>query len=93
MDDIAQKPIEGVSMTYTFDQANAEAPTTHTTQYRLTITLDPPKLTPEDQQKLRNAYSATQAQAETPDRPRMARGNLAWRQGGDGTSNPDLLSA
>jgi hypothetical protein len=30
---IQQKPIEGVSMTYTFDKANAAAPTTHTTQY------------------------------------------------------------
>ena len=28
-----QKPIEGVSMAYTFDQANAEAPSTRTTQY------------------------------------------------------------
>jgi arylsulfatase len=30
---IAQKPIEGVSMAYTFDQANANAPSTRTTQY------------------------------------------------------------
>ncbi len=30
---IAQKPIEGVSMAYTFDKANANAPTTHRTQY------------------------------------------------------------
>jgi arylsulfatase A-like enzyme len=30
---IAQKPIEGVSMTYTFDKANADAPSTRTTQY------------------------------------------------------------
>jgi arylsulfatase A-like enzyme len=30
---IAQKPIEGVSMAYTFDQANAGAPSTHRTQY------------------------------------------------------------
>ncbi|MEW4488937.1 arylsulfatase [Thalassoglobus sp. JC818] len=30
---IAQKPIEGVSMTYTFDKKNADAPTTHDTQY------------------------------------------------------------
>ena len=30
---IAQKPIEGVSMTYTFDKANANAPSTRTTQY------------------------------------------------------------
>jgi arylsulfatase len=30
---IAQKPIEGVSMAYTFDKANANAPSTHTTQY------------------------------------------------------------
>ncbi|WDZ80466.1 arylsulfatase (plasmid) [Ensifer adhaerens] len=30
---ITQEPIEGVSMAYTWDKANAEAPTTHTTQY------------------------------------------------------------
>jgi hypothetical protein len=30
---IAQKPIEGVSMTYTFDKANANAPSTHSAQY------------------------------------------------------------
>jgi arylsulfatase len=30
---IAQRPIEGVSMAYTFDQANANAPSTRTTQY------------------------------------------------------------
>ncbi|MCA1407256.1 sulfatase-like hydrolase/transferase [Ensifer sp. IC3342] len=30
---IAQKPIEGVSMAYTFDKANADAPSTHQTQY------------------------------------------------------------
>jgi arylsulfatase A-like enzyme len=30
---IPQKPIEGVSMVYTFDKANANAPTTHHTQY------------------------------------------------------------
>lgn len=30
---IAQKPIEGVSMAYTFDNANASAPSRHTTQY------------------------------------------------------------
>ena len=30
---IAQKPIEGVSMAYTFDKANADAPSRHTTQY------------------------------------------------------------
>ncbi len=30
---IAQKPIEGVSMAYTFDKANANAPSTHHTQY------------------------------------------------------------
>jgi hypothetical protein len=30
---IPQKPIEGVSMAYTFDEANAKAPSTHTTQY------------------------------------------------------------
>ena len=33
VDGIAQKPIEGVSMAYTFDKANADAPSTHTTQY------------------------------------------------------------
>jgi arylsulfatase len=33
VDGIAQKPIEGVSMAYTFDQANADAPSTHHTQY------------------------------------------------------------
>jgi arylsulfatase len=30
---ITQKPIEGVSMAYTFDQANAKAPSTRKTQY------------------------------------------------------------
>ena len=30
---IAQKPIEGVSMAYTLDKANANAPSTRTTQY------------------------------------------------------------
>ena len=30
---IKQKPIEGVSMAYTFDQANANAPSKHETQY------------------------------------------------------------
>jgi len=30
---IKQKPIEGVSMAYTFDKANANAPSRHTTQY------------------------------------------------------------
>ncbi|KHK02312.1 arylsulfatase [Desulfovibrio sp. TomC] len=30
---IEQRPIEGVSMAYTWDQANAKAPTRHTTQY------------------------------------------------------------
>jgi hypothetical protein len=30
---IKQKPIEGVSMAYTWDKANADAPTRHTTQY------------------------------------------------------------
>ena len=30
---IAQKPIEGVSLAYTFDKANAAAPTKHETQY------------------------------------------------------------
>ncbi|MCX5513723.1 arylsulfatase [Kaistia algarum] len=33
VDGIAQKPIEGVSMTYTFDKKNADAPTTHPVQY------------------------------------------------------------
>ncbi len=33
VDGIAQKPIEGVSMAYTFDAANANAATTHKTQY------------------------------------------------------------
>jgi len=33
VDGIAQKPIEGVSMAYTFDKANANAPSTHRTQY------------------------------------------------------------
>jgi arylsulfatase A-like enzyme len=33
VDGIAQKPIEGVSMVYTFDKANANAPSTHRTQY------------------------------------------------------------
>jgi arylsulfatase A-like enzyme len=33
VDGIAQKPIEGVSMAYTFDKANASAPSTHQTQY------------------------------------------------------------
>ena len=33
VDGIAQKPIEGVSMAYTWDKANANAPTTHRTQY------------------------------------------------------------
>ena len=33
VDGIGQKPIEGVSMAYTFDKANAEAPTPHKTQY------------------------------------------------------------
>jgi arylsulfatase A-like enzyme len=30
---VSQKPIEGVSMAYTFDKANASAPSTRTTQY------------------------------------------------------------
>ena len=30
---IKQKPIEGVSMAYTFDKANADAPSTRKTQY------------------------------------------------------------
>jgi arylsulfatase A-like enzyme len=33
VDGIKQKPIEGVSMAYTFDQANANAPSKRTTQY------------------------------------------------------------
>ncbi len=33
VDGIAQKPIEGTSLAYTWDKANAEAPTRHTTQY------------------------------------------------------------
>jgi arylsulfatase len=33
VDGIAQKPIEGVSMAYTFDKGHANAPTTHQTQY------------------------------------------------------------
>ena len=33
IDGIAQRPIEGVSMVYTWDKANANAPTRHTTQY------------------------------------------------------------
>jgi arylsulfatase A-like enzyme len=33
VDGVAQKPIEGVSMAYTWDKANAEAPSTRTTQY------------------------------------------------------------
>jgi len=33
VDGIKQKPIEGVSMMYTFKKANAAAPTTHRTQY------------------------------------------------------------
>ena len=33
VDGIAQKPIEGVSLAYTFDKANANAPSTHQTQY------------------------------------------------------------
>ncbi len=33
VDGIAQRPIEGTSMAYTWDKANANAPTRHTTQY------------------------------------------------------------
>jgi arylsulfatase len=33
VDGITQKPIEGVSLAYTFDKANADAPSTHATQY------------------------------------------------------------
>jgi arylsulfatase len=33
MNGVHQKPIEGLSLAYTFDRENAEAPSTHTTQY------------------------------------------------------------
>jgi arylsulfatase len=33
VDGVGQKPIEGVSLAYTFDKANANAPSTHRTQY------------------------------------------------------------
>lgn len=33
IDGVAQKPIEGVSMAYTFDREHADAPSTHVTQY------------------------------------------------------------
>ena len=33
VDGIQQKPMEGVSMAYTFDKANANAPSTRKTQY------------------------------------------------------------
>jgi arylsulfatase len=33
VDGVGQKPIEGVSMAYTFDKANADAPSRHRTQY------------------------------------------------------------
>jgi arylsulfatase A-like enzyme len=33
VDGIGQKPIDGVSIMYTFDKANADAPSTHKTQY------------------------------------------------------------
>ncbi len=33
VDGIAQKPIEGTSLAYTFDKANADAPSRHRTQY------------------------------------------------------------
>jgi hypothetical protein len=33
VDGIGQKPIEGISLAYTFDKANADAPTRHRTQY------------------------------------------------------------
>ena len=33
IDGIEQNPMEGVSMAYTFDKKNADAPSTHTTQY------------------------------------------------------------
>ena len=44
VDGIAQKPIEGVSMAYTFDKANADALTRHTTQYFETIKQIEPNL-------------------------------------------------
>jgi arylsulfatase A-like enzyme len=33
VDGIKQNPMEGVSMVYTFDKENADAPSTHKTQY------------------------------------------------------------
>src|SRR5262249_8304753 len=33
VDGVAQKPMDGVSMAYTFDKANANAPSARTTQY------------------------------------------------------------
>jgi arylsulfatase A-like enzyme len=33
VDGVAQQPIEGVSLAYTFDEANANAPTRHHIQY------------------------------------------------------------
>jgi arylsulfatase A-like enzyme len=33
IDGIKQRPMEGISMTYTWDKSNANAPTNHTTQY------------------------------------------------------------
>jgi arylsulfatase len=33
IDGVAQKPIEGISMAYTFDREHADAPSTHVTQY------------------------------------------------------------
>jgi hypothetical protein len=33
VDGVAQKPIEGVSLAYTSDKANADAPSRHRTQY------------------------------------------------------------
>jgi arylsulfatase A-like enzyme len=33
VDGVAQKPIEGLSMAYTFDKANADAPSRHHTPY------------------------------------------------------------
>ena len=38
---IEQHPIEGVSMLYTWDKANADAPTRHTTQYFETSAIAP----------------------------------------------------
>jgi arylsulfatase A-like enzyme len=42
---IPQKPIEGVSMVYTFDKANASAPSKHETQYFEIVPRHNPKRT------------------------------------------------